>query len=406
MDVVIDGALRKNAISEREAHLYRVCASYLEKYRHETGLRKKMIDTHMLSAMFVFGYRLASTSEMDNVRMTSLVIEMLDRTLDMEDDAKWIRWCRNLSEVWDLPPGFLLGLADDMALYKRMVTIPGGFIMLERLRDDQDRGLTIDNLEPEMRKFVDSTVEKLERTPLFKRLMDMDADSLDALLDKPTLTKANHYNVKNSGKTYLSIDVVKGAASAFLYILPHLLFSGEVDGFGELEPVLCDPETGMHRWSNLVENATPYFLIKESKKIRQKVFGMLVNRTNLHEVNLVDIINRAIQYIIQKTIGMLPSIEAIPRVRVSNILDEVIFELPNDIDTETVGLNFPKTISWWKSLVRVEVFTLLYHTLPSGKGFFVKQHRGSKKPAEIKGLDLSLHDAARATYTKSLFDSR
>lgn len=162
------------------------------------------------------------------------------------------------------------------------------------------------NFLVEFKNVRENMIQTVANSEAYKRFNSMDMSRF-AVPDKPNVPDKNVYNGDNVGKKFLSIDLSKANFQAIK---------------------LTDKEVmlGADTWAEFAGNFTDLDYFKESKYIRQVVFGQLnPKRCITIEKN---IINEVWKF--YKEDAKYTNI-----VRMSN--DEIVIELPDDID-EDFGL--------------------------------------------------------------------
>lgn len=218
---------------------------------------------------------------------------------------------------------YLINLYDDVFQTKEKLNL-----LIDIISDfnNDDEYLSHNN------KLTDNIISTIKKQRAYLEFITMNMDKFKILTNYP---KNSIYKQNNIGKTFLSIDLVKANYQSLKFIDNSLVLNSS-------------------NYDDLISKFTDYEYIKQSKYIRQVIFGHL-NPKRLQKIQRY-LIEQVILYVLSHENILESSI-----IMASN--DEVVFEINESLAAEFSN-NFKEKINQIKHLlnidVDIEIFTLNY----------------------------------------------
>lgn len=195
-------------------------------------------------------------------------------------------------------------------------------------------------------KLTDSIINTIQEQSAYKDFITMNMDKFKILSNYP---KNSIYKENNIGKTFLSIDLVKANYQSLKFIDKSLVLNSV-------------------NYDDLISKFTDYMYIKQSKYIRQVIFGHL-NPKRLQKIQRY-LIEQVILYVLSHENMIEDSI-----VMASN--DEVIFEI-NDFLSDDFSNTFKEITNNIKNSLNIDVDIEIFTLNHLGMNCYVKEFKNKE----------------------------
>lgn len=195
-------------------------------------------------------------------------------------------------------------------------------------------------------KLTDSIINTIQEQSAYKDFITMNMDKFKILSNYPN---NSIYKENNIGKTFLSIDLVKANYQSLKFIDKSLVLNSV-------------------NYDDLISKFTDYMYIKQSKYIRQVIFGHL-NPKRLQKIQRY-LIEQVILYVLSHENMIEDSI-----VMASN--DEVIFEI-NDFLSDDFSNTFKEITNNIKNSLNIDVDIEIFTLNHLGMNCYVKEFKNKE----------------------------